>query len=86
MERSGVEMRRDEILQPGSVETLAQEGTWLYFLVDKPLSSWKPREIKEDVLLLNQQPWQNYPPWIGTYPHLRYYTDVTCLQGTTIPH
>lgn len=39
-----------------TVKTLAEEGTQWCFLADKLHSSWKPRENKEDALLLDQQP------------------------------
>lgn len=70
-------------LQPGSVETLGEEGTWWYFLVNKPRSSWKPREIKEDVLLLNQQLWQNYPSWIDTYSYPKVMSDATLMLSAS---
>lgn len=78
---SAVECSGVETLQPGSVETLAEEGTWWYFLADKPHSSWKPRQIKEEVL-----PWQNYPPWIDTYPHPKVISDTTSMFPTSKAH
>lgn len=88
MEWSRAEQSEVETLQSGSVETLAEDSARWYFLVDKPHSSWKPREIKEDALLLNQQPWQNYPLWIDTYTHPKVISDITFtrLQGMTTPH
>lgn len=48
---------------PVSAEILAGRGTdGTSFAADKPHSTCSPREIREDVLLLSQQLWQNCSP------------------------
>lgn len=58
-------------------------GSWWHFLVDKPCSSWQPREIKEDGLLLDWQLWQNRFPWTDVYPYPKVISDIIVTLPTS---
>lgn len=62
--------------QPGSAVILAGMGSWWYHVADKSHSSCPPKEIG-DVLVLNQQLWQDISlqmSLVQPHPHPR----VTC--------
>lgn len=69
--------------QPGSAVILAGMKSW-HHVADKSHSSCQPKGTG-DVLLLNQQLWQNLSLQMSlVHPHLQ--PKATCLQGTATPH
>lgn len=70
--------------QPGSAVILAGMGSRWYHVADKSHSSCPPKETG-DVLVLNQQLWQDISLQMSlVHPHL--HPRVTCPQGTATPH